>query len=63
MTPRYYAQFTETDRCFASVHQQTWQVFDRNLLNEQGAAMPVCLCINRAYAFKIRGALNKAEAQ
>lgn len=58
---RYYAQFDEVPKVFASAYGRAWMVFDREVLDNQGGVRPIPLCTNRHIAFRSRDALNEQE--
>jgi hypothetical protein len=55
---RFYAQCTETSTLFASKWSTSWQIFDREWPDKQGEDQPICMCVSRREAFRIRDALN-----
>jgi hypothetical protein len=55
---RFYAQCTETAPLFGSKYPTSWQIFDRECPDKQGEDQPICMCVSRKEAFRIRDALN-----
>lgn len=58
---RFYAERTDLPRIFESAWTTGWLIFDRERLDEYGAAQAIAWTVSRSTVFRVRDALNNTN--